>query len=84
MRFARKTREQYVTSEEDGKATAWRAHYHDGRWVEERSAAAAERPIPRRMAARETAAPRKRAAARKPAGRKAKAARPASRKRSKA
>ncbi len=70
VRFARKTREQYVTSEVDGKATSWRAHYHDGRWVDEPSSSA-ERPAPRRMAARETAAPRKRAAARKPTGRKA-------------
>ncbi len=70
VRFARKTREQYVTSEVDGKTTAWRAHYHDGRWVGE-SSSSAERPAPRRMATRETAAPRKRAAARKPTGRKA-------------
>jgi DNA topoisomerase-1 len=70
VRFARKTREQYVTSEEDGKATAWRAHYRDGRWVEERSAVA-ERPAPpRRSGARDAAPPRKRAAARRPAARK--------------
>ena len=74
VRFARKTREQYVTSELDGKTTAWRAYYHDGRWVEEKSGSA-ERPAVRRMAAREPAAPRKRAAARKPAGRKSAAGR---------
>ena len=74
VRFARKTREQYVTSELDGKTTAWRAYYHDGRWVEEKSGSA-ERPAMRRMAAREPAAPRKRAAARKPAGRKSTAGR---------
>ena len=74
VRFARKTREQYVTSELDGKTTAWRAYYHDGRWVEEKSGSA-ERPAVRRMAAREPAAPRKRAAARKPAGRKSTAGR---------
>ena len=35
MRFARKTREQYVLSEaKDGKATGWRANYRDGRWQE--------------------------------------------------
>jgi len=33
VRFSRKTKEQYVTSEEDGKATNWRAYYQDGRWV---------------------------------------------------
>jgi len=34
LRFARKTRTQYVTSEVDGKPTGWRAVYRDGRWVE--------------------------------------------------
>jgi DNA topoisomerase I len=41
VKFSRKTREQYVASEVDGAATGWRAHYVDGRWVEERSAASA-------------------------------------------
>lgn len=72
VRFARKTREQYVTSEVDGKSTAWRAHYRDGRWVEEQGAAgeSAGRGFPRRLAAREVKAPRKRAAARKAGGAK--------------
>jgi DNA topoisomerase-1 len=39
VKFSRKTREQYVASEVDGTATGWRAHYVDGRWVEERGAA---------------------------------------------
>ncbi|MEZ4280392.1 MAG: type I DNA topoisomerase [Myxococcota bacterium] len=69
VRFARKTREQYVTSEEDGKATAWRAHYRDGRWVEE-GPDGAERVAPARKPARAGTAPRKRAAARKSPGRK--------------
>ena len=34
VRFSRKAGEQYVTSEENGKATRWRAVYRDGRWVE--------------------------------------------------
>ena len=34
VRFSRKGGEQYVTSEENGKATRWRALYRDGRWVE--------------------------------------------------
>jgi len=33
LRFARKTREQYVQTEVDGKPTGWRAFYQDGRWV---------------------------------------------------
>jgi len=40
IRFLRKTREQYVTSEVDGKATHWRAYFRDGRWVEEGDATA--------------------------------------------
>ncbi|WP_207063139.1 type I DNA topoisomerase [Motiliproteus sp. SC1-56] len=35
IRFSRKTKEQYVMSEVDKKATGWRAFYQDGRWVEE-------------------------------------------------
>lgn len=33
VRFARKTQEQYVQSEIDGKATGWKAHYDNGKWV---------------------------------------------------
>ncbi len=32
LKFARKTREQYVASEEQGKATGWQAHYREGHW----------------------------------------------------
>ena len=41
LKFSRKTREQFVASERDGKPTAWRAHYRDGRWVEQAGAAEA-------------------------------------------
>lgn len=34
VRFARKTKEQYITSEEDGKQTGWRADYMTNKWVE--------------------------------------------------
>ena len=37
IRFSRKTRQQYVTSEVDGKPTSWRAVYRDGRWAQDRS-----------------------------------------------
>ncbi len=33
VRFSRKTKEQYVLSEKDGKATKWKAYYRNGRWV---------------------------------------------------
>ncbi len=35
VRFQRKTREQYVMTEVDGKATGWRAFYQDGKWIEQ-------------------------------------------------
>ena len=38
VRFSRKTKEQYVMTEKDGKATGWKAFYHGGKWQEERSA----------------------------------------------
>ncbi len=34
VRFSRKTKEQYVMSEEKGKATGWSAQFQDGKWVE--------------------------------------------------
>jgi DNA topoisomerase I len=34
IRFSRKTKEQYVLSEKDGKPTGWQAHYSNGKWVE--------------------------------------------------
>ncbi|GAA0683957.1 type I DNA topoisomerase [Marinobacterium maritimum] len=37
IRFSRKTKEQYVMSEVEGKATGWKAFYRDGRWQEEQS-----------------------------------------------
>lgn len=35
VRFSRKTKEQYVMSEVEGKATGWKAFFKDGRWQEE-------------------------------------------------
>ena len=72
VRFARKTKEQYVTSEVDRKTTGWRAEYRDGKWVEEIPAA---KPAKRKAAkakakAKGKGAARKKAAARKPAARK--------------
>lgn len=37
IRFSKKTREQYVQTELEGKPTGWRAFYRDGRWVESRA-----------------------------------------------
>ncbi|MFC0139517.1 type I DNA topoisomerase [Erwinia mallotivora] len=32
VRFSRKTKQQYVSTEKDGKATSWSAFYVDGKW----------------------------------------------------
>ncbi|MEH0832664.1 type I DNA topoisomerase [Pectobacterium cacticida] len=34
VRFSRKTKQQYISSEKEGKATGWSAFYIDGKWVE--------------------------------------------------
>jgi len=33
IRYSRKSKEQYVMSEKDGKATGWSAWYENGRWI---------------------------------------------------
>ncbi len=37
VRYSRKTKEQYVMTEFEGKATGWRAFYDNGRWVIEQA-----------------------------------------------
>lgn len=37
VRFARKTKENYVTTEVNGKQTGWRAYYVDGKWQEQQA-----------------------------------------------
>ncbi len=34
VRFSRKTKQQYVSSEKEGKATGWSAFFVEGKWVE--------------------------------------------------
>jgi DNA topoisomerase-1 len=43
VRFSRKTKEQYVMTEHDGKATGWKAFYRGGKWVVEQSRTRAPR-----------------------------------------
>src|SRR5690606_4393768 len=41
IRYSRKTKEQYVMTEQDGKATGWSAWYNAGKWqVDEKKKAA--------------------------------------------
>lgn len=35
VRFDRKTKEHYVRTDKDGKATGWKAFYENGKWVEQ-------------------------------------------------
>jgi DNA topoisomerase-1 len=44
IRFSRKTKEQYVMTENDGKATGWKAFYHNGKWQEEQAKSRASSP----------------------------------------
>ncbi|ESE40516.1 dna topoisomerase i [Shewanella decolorationis S12] len=43
VKFSRKTKEQYVATEVDGKATGWSAHYVNGKWVTESAAKKAKK-----------------------------------------
>lgn len=47
IRYSRKTKEQYVMSEVESKATGWKAYYVDGKWVE-------EQPKPKKAAKKTT------------------------------
>jgi DNA topoisomerase-1 len=44
VKYSRKTKEQFVASEVDGKATKWRAVYKNGKWVEQVPEKAAAKP----------------------------------------
>jgi DNA topoisomerase-1 len=73
VRFARKTKEQYVTSEKDGKATAWRAHFVGGKWIEEIPPVKPKK-APKKKAAKKRAAKTKATAAKKKGAARKKAA----------
>ena len=60
IRFSRKTKEQYVMTEKDGKATGWKAFYHNGKWQEEQAKKRASSPPKKASSPRKKApAPRK-------------------------
>jgi len=46
VRFSRKTKEQYIMTERDGKATGWKAFYQGGQWVSEGSGKATKKRKP--------------------------------------
>ena len=68
IRYSRKTKEQYVQTEIEGKATGWRAFYQDGRWVAEQAPAATKKSAAAKKTAKKKSV--KKAAAKKPAAKK--------------
>ncbi len=56
VRYQRKTKEQYLMTEVDGKATGWRADYVDGKWVITEKAAKKTAKKPAKKAAKKAAA----------------------------
>ncbi|MFV0277267.1 MAG: topoisomerase DNA-binding C4 zinc finger domain-containing protein, partial [Parahaliea sp.] len=56
IRYSRKTQEQYVMTEVDGKATGWRAFYNNGRWEAEAATRKAAAPKARAKAKTKTKA----------------------------
>jgi DNA topoisomerase-1 len=67
IRYSRKTKEQYVQSEEDGKATGWKAFYDNGKWTV--SAKPLKKPAVKKSAPKKT----KKATAKKATTKKSKA-----------
>jgi len=68
VRFSRKTKEQYVQSEIDGKATGWKAFFQNGGWV------VTEKPIKapaKKKASKKKAPAKKKATAKKATAKKA-------------
>ena len=75
LRFSRKSREQYVQSEIDGKPTGWYAFYRDGAWHEEggvnkkkpatKKKPAAKKAVAKKAPAKKKAAAKKKAPAKK-------------------
>ncbi len=68
IRYSRKTKEQYVQTEIEGKATGWRAFYQDGRWVAEQAPAATKKSAAAKKTAKKKSV--KKATAKKPAAKK--------------
>jgi DNA topoisomerase-1 len=65
IRYSRKTKEQYVMTESDAKATGWKAFYDGGRWHVEQPPA--KKPGPKKKAAAKKSPAKKRPAKKSPA-----------------
>lgn len=71
LRYSRKTKEQYVMTELDGKPSGWSAFFRDGKWEIEEKKKPAKKKAAKKKAAKKKApkkkAAKKKAAAKKPA-----------------
>ena len=56
IRYSRKTKEQYVQSEIEGKATGWKAFYQEPNWVEEGEV---KKPVAKKKGTKKKAATKK-------------------------
>ena len=56
FRYSRKTKEQYVMSEIDGKASGWTAYYVDGKWQETMKKKVAKKKAATKKTAKKTTA----------------------------
>lgn len=65
LRFSRKTREQYVMTEVEGKPTGWSAFYRDGVWVVDEKSTPAKKPAAKKKSTVKKKAPAKKKAAAK-------------------
>jgi DNA topoisomerase-1 len=66
-RYSRKTKEQYVMTEVDGKASGWTAYYVDGKWLEnlKKKKAVKKKTTPKKKATTKKAATKKKTTAAK-------------------
>lgn len=71
VRFSRKMQEQYVQSELEGKATGWKAHYNNGKWVSSGSAKAGAKKKASKVTKAKKVATKKKAAVKKSPAKKA-------------
>ena len=59
VRYQRKTKQQYLMTEVDGKASGWRADYENGKWVITEKAAKKKSPAKKKAAAKKKTAAKK-------------------------
>ena len=58
VRYSRKTKEQYVQSEVDGKPTGWKAFYQGGAWIDsstKKSTTKTKKPVSKAAATKKKA-----------------------------